>query len=483
MKKRKRYRVLALAALLALGIMGGTVAYGTQTQQAVNEFRTGEYATELVEEFVPPSDWQPGISVNKDVKVRNNGTVPVFVSIKLHQSWVRKENVTDADGNIVPPKKGESIPNTFQTLDGESYAALMQWGKNVVLLDFGKASGSTARLGLPTVAKVKDAAGKWLLMRETPDSDGYLTFYYMGVLDKGEETPLLLDGVTMNPQIQAVTLATRTVWDKAAQQWVTTSTKNPTYDYQSSRFTLTATMNTVQATASAVKAVFGDESGADQSVISYLKTIAVSGSDADYSRDDSVALKKLYLEEKNGVLTYTPSKPEENWFMSHLNMMPGEVYEDTLVIENQTDKSCKVYLQVVPKEKQDKLPRDLLERIAMKVYNGDKLIYDGTALGKDYKGSINDLQEVVLLGEYGGKKSGKLRVELTLDKDTPMTYADQLTQIDWKFIVEDITDGTKGSDPKTGDNMNLLLYSAAVLVSGAGLLLLFLQKKNRTSRR
>lgn len=482
MKKRKRYRVLALAALLALGIIGGTVAYGTQTQQAVNEFRTGEYATKLVEEFVPPSDWQPGISVNKDVKVRNNGTVPVFVSIKLHQSWVRKENVTDADGNIVPPKKGESIPNTFQTLDGESYAALMQWGKNVVLLDFGKASGSTARLGLPTVAKVKDAAGKWLLMRETPDSDGYLTFYYMGVLDKGEETPLLLDGVTMNPQIQAVTLATRTVWDKAAQQWVTTSTKNPTYDYQSSRFTLTATMNTVQATASAVKAVFGDESGADQSVVSYLKTIAVSGSDADYSRDDSVALKKLYLEEKDGVLTYTPSKPEENWFMSHLNMMPGEVYEDTLVIENQTDKSCKVYLQVVPKEKQDKLPRDLLERIAMKVYNGDKLIYDGTALGKDYKGSINDLQEVVLLGEYGGKKSGKLRVELTLDKDTPMTYADQLTQIDWKFIVEDTTDGTKGSDPKTGDNMNLLLYSAAVLVSGAGLLLIFLQKKNRTSR-
>ena len=303
MKKRKRYRVLALAALLALGIIGGTVAYGTQTQQAVNEFRTGEYATKLVEEFVPPSDWQPGISVNKDVKVRNNGTVPVFASIKLHQSWVRKENVTDADGNIVPPKKGESIPNTFQTLDGESYAALMQWGKNVVLLDFGKASGSTARLGLPTVAKVKDAAGKWLLMRETPDSDGYLTFYYMGVLDKGEETPLLLDGVTMNPQIQAVTLATRPVWDKAAQQWVTTSTKNPTYDYQSSRFTLTATMNTVQATASAVKAVFGDESGADQSVVSYLKTIAVSGSDADYSRDDSVALKKLYLEEKNGVLT------------------------------------------------------------------------------------------------------------------------------------------------------------------------------------
>ena len=56
MTKRKLYRVLALAVLLVLGIVGGTAAYNTQTKQAVNEFRTGEYATELVEEFIPPSD-------------------------------------------------------------------------------------------------------------------------------------------------------------------------------------------------------------------------------------------------------------------------------------------------------------------------------------------------------------------------------------------------------------------------------------------
>ena len=104
----------ALAVLLVLGIVGGTAAYNTQTKQAVNEFRTGEYATELVEEFIPPSDWQPGISVNKDVKVRNTGTVPVFASIKLHQSWVRQEDVTDIDGNVIPPNPASAATPPHQ---------------------------------------------------------------------------------------------------------------------------------------------------------------------------------------------------------------------------------------------------------------------------------------------------------------------------------------------------------------------------------
>lgn len=486
MTKRKLYRVLALAVLLVLGIVGGTAAYNTQTKQAVNEFRTGEYATELVEEFIPPSDWQPGISVNKDVKVRNTGTVPVFASIKLHQSWVRQEDVTDIDGNVIPPKKGERIPNTFQTPGGERYAALMQWGEKVVLLDAGKASGDVARLGLSTVATAKDAAGKWLLVRETPDSSGYLTFYYMGVLGKGEETPLLLDGVTMNPDIQASTIETRTVWDKADKQWVTTTTKSPTYDYQSSRFTLTATMDTVQATASAVKTVLGAEDESAQSVISYMETLAVSGREADYSRDDRVALKKLYLDEKDGTLSYTPSAPGDNWFMSHLNMMPGETYEDTLVIENQTGRRCKVYMQVVPDSVREGIPRELLEKISMEVYNGNTLVYKGTALGKDYDGSVQDLQKVVLLGDYVAKATGNLRVALTLDKDTPLKYADQLAQIDWKFIVEEVSSRGGGSSekpPQTGDSMNMPLYGAAALVSGIGVCILLCgQKKRRASR-
>ena len=116
----------------------------------------------------------------------------------------------------------------------------------------------------------------------------------------------------------------------------------------------------------------------------------------------------------------------------------------------------------------------------MKVYNEDTLIYNGTALGKDYNGSLRDLQKVVLLGEYGEKNVGKLRVVLVLDKDTPLKYADQLAQIDWKFIVEDAS-GEK--NPKTGDGMNMPLYGAAALVSGIGVCILLCgQKKRRASR-
>ena len=186
------------------------------------------------------------------------------------------------------------------------------------------------------------------------------------------------------------------------------------------------------------------------------------------------------MDEKDGTLSYTPSAPGDNWFMSHLNMMPGETYEDTLVIENQTGRRCKVYMQVVPKAVQEKLPRELLEKISMKVYNEGTLIYNGTALGKDYNGSLQDLQKVVLLGEYGEKNVGKLRVVLTLDKDTPLKYADQLAQIDWKFIVEDAS-GEK--NPKSGDSMNMPLYGAAALVSGIGVCILLCgQKKRRASR-
>ena len=120
MKRRKLYRVLALAVLLVLGIVGGTTAYNTQTKQAVNEFRTGEYATELVEEFIPPSDWRPGISVNKDVKVRNNGTAIQWKTGSGNE-WhdlVSLDTLRGADG-----EKGADGSNGKDGIDGKDGAA------------------------------------------------------------------------------------------------------------------------------------------------------------------------------------------------------------------------------------------------------------------------------------------------------------------------------------------------------------------------
>lgn len=135
--------------------------------------------------------------------------------------------------------------------------------------------------------------------------------------------------------------------------------------------------------------------------------------------------------------------------MSHLNMLPGESYRDTLVIENQTNKTHKLYLQAIPKNGQKALAKELLELIHMTVYYEEKPIYVGTAPGKEYPGSIQNLQNVVELGRFVKDASTTIDVELTLDKDTPLKYADMLTQIDWKFVTEEQPDNA--DSPKTGD--------------------------------
>ncbi|MDD4849235.1 MAG: BsaA family SipW-dependent biofilm matrix protein, partial [Gemmiger sp.] len=437
LKNFKHYTVLGLVALLLVSMIAGTWAYWTQAIQAVNEFKVGKYSTNLVETFVPPTNWQPGQDVNKDVKVTNNGTVPVFASITISQEWVRRENVYDADGKIVLPAAGDTFGNTFAGTSGQEYAALLHWGKDVVLLAAGKTSAASLSLGLPTVNAASDAKGKWLLASETPNADGNFVFYFMGVMAPNTETPLLLDSVEMNPHIQATTLYETTVWNKTTKKWVTTRVENPTYDYQNARFTLGVTMHTVQATADAMKEMFASNTASTQAVISYLETISITGQSVDNSRDNNVGEKKVYLHNRTGVLQFTPATPGENWFMSHLNMMPGETYTDTLLVENMTDIRCKLYLQAIPRNGYtDGLPKDLLERIHMNVYYADALIYDGTALGKEYNGSGKNLQNVVTLGDYAAWKTGKIRVELTLDKNTPISYADLYTMIDWKFIIQ-----------------------------------------------
>lgn len=150
--------------------------------------------------------------------------------------------------------------------------------------------------------------------------------------------------------------------------------------------------------------------------------------------------------------------------MSHLKMLPGESYQDTMKIENRSDSAYTLYMQVVPMEGQETMLRELLEYISMDVYLDGELLYRGTALGKAYAGSLRDLQDVVSLGKYDPGASGTIRVELTLDKDLPMEYADLLTQIDWKFLVEE-----EVTPPATGDTNQIWVYAGVMAVSLVGL--------------
>lgn len=428
MKRQMKSRIcsFALAGVFASLMVGETLAFDwDQVIDTHNEFQPGNYDTDLAEDFIAPTNWLPGAYTNKDVWVVNDGTVPVFATITLSQEWVSKETE-------------EVLELTFETDDGDTqYAAVIDWSDYVVALEAND-------FDIPVVDSIDDATGLWLFLEETADGD--LVFYYMAVLEADSETLWLVDGVEMNPEIQAPIVETHTVWDKTEEGWVTTTTtvESP-YDYCNATYTLSVTMTTVQATEAGMTDVFSSDTLSNQAILTQLAAMAITGEDVDVSRDDTVTVKKLYISESDGILSYTPSAPDENWFMSHLNMLPGETYTDTLEIANYASGDYDLYMQAILKDVPDDMQAALLDYITMTVtYNGE-VIYQGSAAGEDVS---DTLFQVIELGEYASGDTNEIQVSLTLDKDLPMDYAGILAATDWQFMVIKQSSGGGGYRPK-----------------------------------
>ena len=512
LKEKGKKRIPAIIAIaLVVFMLGNTFAFWTQEVRVKNEYKIGKHSTQIVEEFDTPNNWMPGQDVTKKVSVLNEGSFPVFVKVQINLKWL---------GNN--PNTGEAYGLTFlsEQPDTQEYAALITFGQDVVLLNGGANSTPSLSLGLPTVNVIQEASGKWLLLQESPDSAGNLTFFYIGSLTTNESTPLLIESVQMNGKIEATTIATNTVYNKETKEWVTTTTTNPTSSYENAKFLLTVNAYTVQASVDAVKEIFASSTISEQNVVAHLTTLGIDatgsgiannantranngavGSSLDRSASTTNNIttppKTLYFEEVNGTLTFTPHKSvgDDQWFMSFLNMLPGVSYTDSINIENRTNKAQNLYMQVIPIADQADHLDELLELIHMKVYHGTELIYDGTALGKDYTDSRNNLHEVISLGEYKAKTTNNIKVELELDKDVGMERAEHLTEIDWKFMAVEVTDPTvtpkptgiasqpttpNYMPPKTGDINQLARYLIMMSSAMVGLgVCAYLIKKKR----
>lgn len=85
---KKKIQALAVAGVLTVGVVGGTLAWFTSQDSVKNTFNTGASNDEngkgikIVEEFTPPTDMLPGDEVNKDVQVKNTATYDQFIRVK-----------------------------------------------------------------------------------------------------------------------------------------------------------------------------------------------------------------------------------------------------------------------------------------------------------------------------------------------------------------------------------------------------------------
>ena len=81
--KKKILAIVLCVAMLAIAIVGGTMAYFTDTDVKTNTFTTGNVDIDLIEEFTQNSKLMPGIDVTKKVTVQNTGSENAYVRVHV----------------------------------------------------------------------------------------------------------------------------------------------------------------------------------------------------------------------------------------------------------------------------------------------------------------------------------------------------------------------------------------------------------------
>ena len=138
---------------------------------------------------------------------------------------------------------------------------------------------------------------------------------------------------------------------------------------------------------------------------------------------------------------------ETDLFDNFKNVMPGDQLTETITLKNQAS-DCdyiNVYLKALVHD-EDGNPlsekvaetetvasmQDFLKQLTMRIYNGEKLIYNSTP---DQAGALADN---VFLGKLAKGEALSLKVELDVPIELGNEYANRVGKVDWTFLVEAI---------------------------------------------
>ena len=187
---KKKIIGLCLAVGLMLGVVGGSLAWFTDSDSETNHFSTsGDISNngiDIVEEDWVEANAQnilPGTTVAKSVQVENKATYSQYMRVKLTKVWKDKagnkvDKVWVLNDKIVPAGTKDSKEVTLDT--------------NLIKLNFGE--------------NIKNEHGKWT--DKTIEREGLARgyYYYNGVVDKADEIDGLGSDIT-NKLLESVTLS------------------------------------------------------------------------------------------------------------------------------------------------------------------------------------------------------------------------------------------------------------------------------------
>ena len=132
-------------------------------------------------------------------------------------------------------------------------------------------------------------------------------------------------------------------------------------------------------------------------------------------------------------------------FGNFKNVMPGDTVEETITFTNSAA-DCSFVNLYMRAEAHDETKNPLSEnvkgketvatmkefrsKLAMKVWNGEKLIYEASP------DQLRGLQSNMLLGTFRNGETGTLKVQLSVPIDLDNKYANRVGEVDWIFHVE-----------------------------------------------
>lgn len=222
------------------------------------------------------------------------------------------------------------------------------------------------------------------------------------------------------------------------------------------------------------------------SLLSIITTIKVDA--------DTLAPPNVQLLGNANELVYIP---DDDLFLQHPNMIPGDYIRRTLEIKNKHKYPYELFLRaerVSPKEEYD-----ILDKLDLKISYKDEVIYDEAVNGED------KLTKGISLGVFNPGQEENLIAEVKLDgASTGNEYKNKSAQIDWIFTAVRSEEESKNNDketvdksdqypsdlesdeddmwsesPKTGED-GIFIY---VILGITSILLLLISRKNKSSKK
>lgn len=169
------------------------------------------------------------------------------------------------------------------------------------------------------------------------------------------------------------------------------------------------------------------------SLLSIITTIKVDA--------DTLAPPNVQLLGNANELVYIP---DDDLFLQHPKMMPGDYIRRTLEIKNKHKYPYELFLRaerISPKEEYD-----LLDKLDLKISYKDEVIYDEAVNGED------KLTKGISLGVFNPGQEENLIAEVKLDgASTGNEYKNKSAQIDWIFTAVRSEEESNNNDKETVD--------------------------------